>query len=133
MNTPYQIIPFILAAFFLSLKLSIADVAPPPPLTKENQKSSTTKKSVPIETPDVKQDKPNEEQKQFPIPELVIRYKDGAKIEEYRVNGQLRYSKITPKVGPAYYLVDSDGDGMFDQRFDHLANPPIQQWLLYSW
>ena len=124
---------FTTAAFFMSLNLSFADVAPPPKLTKENQQTPAAKKSVPIKTPEVKQDKPNEKQKQFPVPELVIRYKDGAKIEEYSVNGQLRYSKITPKVGPAYYLVDSDGDGMFDKRFDHLANPPIQQWLLYSW
>ncbi len=133
MKTPYRIIAFFTTAFYMSLSVSFADVAPPPKLTKENQKNHTAKKSVPIEMPEVKQDKPNEQQEQFPVPELVIRYKDGAKIEEYRVNGQLRYSKITPKVGPAYYLVDSDGDGAFDQRFDHLANPPIQQWLLYSW
>ncbi|VAX00155.1 hypothetical protein MNBD_GAMMA22-1156 [hydrothermal vent metagenome] len=113
---------------FLMPQLALAEVAPPP--AADFKKS---KKSVPIKTPAVNHDKPNEQQEQFPVPELVIRYKDGAKIEEYRVNGQLRYSKITPASGPAYYLIDTNGDGIFDKRHDHLENPPIQQWLLYSW
>ncbi|MFV2059616.1 MAG: DUF2782 domain-containing protein [Gammaproteobacteria bacterium] len=133
MMIPYRTVTFLTTIFILPVNASFADVAPPPPLTKENQQSQTPKKSIPLETPAVKQDKPDEQQPQFPTPELVIRYKDGAKIEEYRVNGQLRYSKITPSIGPPYYLVDTDGDGIFDKRHDHLANPPIQQWLLYSW
>ncbi len=113
---------------FLVPQAAIADVPAPPAADIKN-----TKKSVLIETPTANSDKPEEQQQQYPTPELVIRYKDGAKIEEYRVNGLLRYSKITPKLGPAYYLIDTNGDGTFDKRHDHLENPPIQQWLLYSW
>jgi hypothetical protein len=133
MITPYKIVTFVATILILQVNSSFADVAPPPTLTEENQKGRTPKKSIPLDTPTVEQDKPAEQQKQFPTPELVIRYKDGAKIEEYSVNGQLRYSKITPKIGPSYYLVDTDGDGVFDQRHNHLDNPPIQQWLLYTW
>jgi len=123
----------------LTVKNSLAEIAPPPPppaMTEQTKKS--TAKRTPLSndkktTKSVKQDKPAEQQKQFPLPDIVIRYKDGAKIEEYRVNGQLRYAKITPKIGPSYYLIDTNGDGTFNKRHDQLENPPIQQWLLYSW
>ncbi|MFV1983967.1 MAG: DUF2782 domain-containing protein [Thiohalomonadales bacterium] len=131
MKIHYFKITFLMALFLLQENLSFAnDVLPPPQMS---QQSKSPKKSTPIITPPVDQDKPIETQKQFPTPELVIRYKDGAKIEEYRLNGQLRYSKITPKSGPAYYLIDSDGDGIFDMRNNDLVNPPIQQWLLFTW
>jgi len=119
------------AALLLLLNLSFAEIAPPPAMSSSDSKP--TKKSKSIKLQSKTQDKPNETQEQFPIPDLVIRYKDGAKIEEYRINGQLRYAKITPKVGPPYYLVDSTGDGRFDKRHNQLENPPIQTWLLYSW
>jgi len=134
-----QQLTFVSTLTLLQISLSFADIAPPPPpptMSPEStqaNKSKTAKKAIRIETPAVNQDKPTEQQEQFPVPELVIRYKDGAKIEEYRVNGQLRYAKITPTSGPSYYLIDSTGDGSFDQRSDQLANPPIQQWLLYTW
>jgi hypothetical protein len=54
-------------------------------------------------------------------------------VEEVRVNGQLRYVKITPNRGAPYYIVDTDGDGILDQQFDNLANPPINQWILLRW
>ena len=69
----------------------------------------------------------------LPEPEVRIIQREGATIEEYRVNGQLRYAKIKPSSGPAYYLVDTDGDGQLDSRHDDLTNPPVQQWILYQW
>ena len=129
-------ITLLATLLFLHVNLSFAEVAPPPPMSadsKNSKNAKTTSKSTPIKTPAIDTDKPTEQQEQFPAPELVIRYKDGAKIEEYRLNGQVRYAKITPSSGPAYYLIDSTGDGTFDQRSDQLVNPPIQQWLLYSW
>lgn len=74
-----------------------------------------------------------EEQKHLPEPEVTIIKRKKATIEEYRVNGQLRYAKITPTSGPAYYMVDTDGDGLLDTRHDDLRNPPVQQWILWKW
>ena len=73
------------------------------------------------------------EKEHLPEPEVNIIKRKDATIEEYRVNGRLRYAKIIPSVGPAYYLVDTDGDGDLDSRHDDLVNPPIQQWILYQW
>ncbi len=87
------------------------DVPPPPPeLTEE----------------------PGKEQ-HLPEPEVTIIKRKGATIEEYRVNGRLRYAKITPTKGPAYYMVDTDGDGLLDTRHGDLSDPPVQQWILKRW
>ncbi|MGD8483784.1 MAG: DUF2782 domain-containing protein [Thioalkalispiraceae bacterium] len=70
---------------------------------------------------------------ELPEPEVTIIHRKEAVIEEYRVNGQLRYAKITPTKGPAYYMIDTDGDGQLDKRKDNLDNPPINQWILKRW
>ena len=45
--------------------------------------------------------------------------------------------KIKPIVGPAYYLVDTDGDGTMDSRRSDIERGDtgmnIPQWVLYSW
>lgn len=74
-----------------------------------------------------------EDSTSLPEPEVTIVHKKEAVIEEYRVNGQLRFAKITPKKGPAYYMIDTDGDGQLDKRDDNLDNPPINQWILLRW
>ena len=52
-------------------------------------------------------------------PQVTIIRKDDAVVEEYRVNGFLYMVKVTPAVGPAYYMVDNDGDGrMVSRRSD---------------
>ena len=73
------------------------------------------------------------EEKHLPPPEVkIIRRKD-ATIEEYRINDQLRYAKITPVKKPSYYLIDTDGDGQLDTRRGDLSNPEVQQWILMRW
>ena len=88
-----------------------ADDAPPPP-----------------------EDIPGIDQNQ-PAPEdtVTIIQKKETIIEEHRINGQLRYAKITPKKGKPYYLYDSTGDGVLDSRNNDLDNPPIQRWILFKW
>ncbi len=66
-------------------------------------------------------------------PQVTIIHRKHAVIEEYRVNGQLRYVKITPDKGPPYYLIDTTGNGLLDTRSDSLDNPPINQWILFRW
>ena len=56
----------------------------------------------------------------------------GDVIEEYRVAGQLRVVKITPRRGPTYYLVDSDGDGKLDSSKGEGPISPVQ-YKLFEW
>ena len=93
---------------FLPFTLSAQDnQAPPPPLPEDNTG--------------------------LPEPEVTIVHKKDSVIEEYRINGQLRYAKIKPSKGPAYYMIDTDGDGILDKRDNNLDNPPINQWILLRW
>ena len=67
-------------------------------------------------------------------PQVVIRKSGENTIEEYRVNGQLFKVKVTPTVGPAYFMIDTDGDGVMDQRHDRLGDQlTTPQWVLFKW
>jgi hypothetical protein len=66
-------------------------------------------------------------------PDVTIVESDKGLIYEYRVNGNLYMVKIQPDAGPAYYLLDLDGDGEMDVRRDHPGNNDIPQWVLFSW
>ena len=67
-------------------------------------------------------------------PQVTIIQKEDATIEEYRINGRLYMAKITPIVGPPYYLVDRDGDGQFESRVNNIYEDiPVPQWVLFTW
>jgi hypothetical protein len=72
---------------------------------------------------------PGEEQ-----PEVTIVHRGGEVIEEYRVHGRLYMIKVTPRKGVPYYLIDTNGDGNFDQRRTELTEKPfIPNWILLQW
>ena len=57
-------------------------------------------------------------------------------VTEFRRNGILLMIKVAPKnsILPAYYLVDSDGDGQIEQQqHDLVPNLLIPSWVLFSW
>ncbi len=62
-------------------------------------------------------------------PEISITRQTEQTIEEYRVSGRLYMIKVTPKVGPPYYLVDDQGDGKFSRQesLDSGLGPP--RWI----
>src|SRR5690625_2085083 len=67
-------------------------------------------------------------------PKVTILRRDWATIEEYSIAGQVYAVKITPSVGPAYYLYDSDGDGSLDSRRDvNPAMPEVNRWRILTW
>lgn len=67
-------------------------------------------------------------------PDITIRRKGKDTIQEYRKNGQLYMVKVVPKIGPAYYLIDTDGDGNMDVRGNDLdKGTQINQWKLLEW
>lgn len=57
---------------------------------------------------------------------------NGDVIEEYRLAGQLRMVKVTPSRGPAYYLMDENGDGRLDKSKGEGPVSPVY-WKLYGW
>ncbi len=67
-------------------------------------------------------------------PEVTIVESDKGTTEEYRISGRLYMVKITPIAGPAYYLLDTNGDGVLDVREEaRPGNISIPQWVLFSW
>jgi hypothetical protein len=67
-------------------------------------------------------------------PTVTIKRRHNHIAEEFRVNNNLYMIKITPNVGPSYFLVDPDGDGAMGWRRDVPGmdiTPP--QWALLSW
>ncbi|MCY4154519.1 MAG: DUF2782 domain-containing protein [Gammaproteobacteria bacterium] len=67
-------------------------------------------------------------------PQVTIIRKDDAIIEEYRLDGRHYMTRIIPAVGPAYYLVDRDGDGQMETRMSEIYDDfNVPQWVLFSW
>lgn len=66
-------------------------------------------------------------------PEVVIRREDDRVVEEYMLAGRVIMIKVTPFVGPAYYLVDTTGDGNLDMRHDAMQRVKPAQWPIYEW
>ncbi|MCU7958696.1 MAG: DUF2782 domain-containing protein [gamma proteobacterium symbiont of Bathyaustriella thionipta] len=66
-------------------------------------------------------------------PEVTIITTEHETIEQYSVDGKIRMVKITPKNGPAYYLVDSDGDGQLDVSKDSIYNASTNMWEILTW
>jgi hypothetical protein len=96
--------------------LDPAPVPPPPPLDSA---------PPPLPPPSANSDEAVDE------PQVTITKQSEQTIEEYRVGGRLFMIKVTPTVGPTYYLVDETGDGKFTRRdsLDGGIRPP--RWILF--
>ena len=67
-------------------------------------------------------------------PDITIIRKGKKTIQEYRKNGELYMIKIVPAIGPAYYLLDTTGDGNMDVRSSDLnKGNKINQWKILEW
>lgn len=67
-------------------------------------------------------------------PRVTLHEHENRTVEEYRVNNNLYMTKITPRVGAPYYLVDDDGTG----ETQWLRDPgdrtiKVPQWTLLRW
>lgn len=66
-------------------------------------------------------------------PAVTIRTEsNGDRVEEYRQNGVLYMVKVTPERGPAYYLIDTDGNGRFNRNDGPETVAPVY-WTIYEW
>ena len=66
-------------------------------------------------------------------PEVTIIETDSEVIYEYRVRGRLYMVKVEPIVGPPFFLLDIDGDGILDVQDQRPPELAVPQWLLFSW
>ena len=110
----------LIAALALGLAQPLAiaqEVQPPPELT-------------PI--PDAVEPPPKVESGEVLEPEVRIFRRGDERITEYRVGGKVRAIRVQPDVGPAYYLIDNDGDGVLESRG---SGPDfiVPQWVLFRW
>jgi len=80
-----------------------ADAPPPPPMTADDS---------------------------IDEPQVTITKQAEQTVEEYRVGGRLYMIKITPKVGPAYYLVDDLGDGKFSRQEKLDTGLRVPRWII---
>ena len=66
-------------------------------------------------------------------PQVTIVKTERETREEFRMNNRLYMIKVTPAVGPSYYLVDQNGDGNFIQGdfIQGQTRPPM--WILRRW
>ena len=89
-------------------------------------------------TPGFSQDNSDEQkaidEEQSSSGQVVIRGDKKEVISEFRINGELYMIRITPKKGLPYYLVDGDGDGNLETRWNDLApDLLIPSWVLLKW
>lgn len=71
----------------------------------------------------------------IPGPETVIRkFEDaqGNQVREFLINGALFEIQVLPVNGPPYYLIDNDGDGLFESRFNgYEPKLMVPQWVFF--
>ena len=66
-------------------------------------------------------------------PEVTILRTDREIVYEYRRNGELFMVRVQPRVGPPYFFVDIDGDGVLDYSPTDPRTPNVNQWVIYQW
>jgi len=89
--------------------------APPPPPIREPLPPKVTDPNDQIE------------------PQVRIRREDDRTVEEYVTNGRVYMVRIKPAVGPAYYLVDTTGDGILDMKHDRFEPVKPVYWKIFEW
>lgn len=116
MNKALLLPPLLLAT---SLVLAMQSEAPPPPPMPDPQ-------PLPPKVQD-----PDEQIE----PQVRIRREDDRTIEEYISGGVVYMIRVIPAVGPAYYLIDTTGDGNFDSRHYHDQIDPVHpaRWKIMEW
>lgn len=110
---------------------AINDALPPPTITQPVTTTDSTEKSTDAQSSSTTTE---EDESSVIDEEVTIIKKDKQTIEEHRINGRLYMVKVIPDVGPAYYLIDTDGDGFLEtSRYALRGNFAIPQWVIFSW
>lgn len=134
-----RLLPFTFMLMnFINFTFAAEEIPPPPPL-ESSENSSVAQPLTPESSENSSivpplPDEPNENGSVTqPEKEVTIVHGEDAMIEEVRINGQLRYVKITPKLGKPYYMYDSNGDGILDSAETDIDKADVNKWILYEW
>ena len=65
-------------------------------------------------------------------PEIRIRTEGDTTVEEYVREGRVYMIKVTPRLGPPYYLIDNTGDGRYLRHDGPLPMTAPAQWRIYQ-
>lgn len=76
---------------------------------------------------------PAEASADTPKADIRVVKKGDVTMSEYRINGHLYQIKVEPAGGPAYYLVDPNGQGNFVRQSGPMENIAVPRWVLFSW
>lgn len=63
-------------------------------------------------------------------PDVVIMTRPDATVAEYRYHGKVYMQKVTPVIGPPYYLIDERGDGRMIRKDPADTGLRVPQWLI---
>lgn len=97
-----------------------AQVPPPPPPPPAGSEAPPAAGQPYVGNPDLE-------------PQVTITRRDNETHEEVRIGGQLKFVKVTPRVGPAYYLVPNNDGTTFIRRNSLDNSLSVPQWVLFSW
>jgi hypothetical protein len=118
MNAP---LPTLVAfAAFLAAPYALAQAPGPPPLPPPT--ASTTPPPPP---PDLANDAELE-------PQVTIIRRENDVLEEVRIQGELRFVKVTPRNGRPYYLIPDAGGHAFLRRDSLDISLKVPMWVLFS-
>ncbi len=65
-------------------------------------------------------------------PQVTIIRREDNVVEEFRVHGELRYVRVTPRGGRPYYLVPDPSGATFIRRDSLDSNLKVPLWVLFS-
>lgn len=92
------------------------DDAPPPPPIREPLPPKVTDPDDQIE------------------PQVRIRREEERTVEEYVTStGQVYMVRVKPVGGPAYYMIDTTGDGILNIRHDRFEPVKPVYWKIFEW
>ena len=118
MNAPLPMLVAVVA--FLAAPLCMAQAPGPPPLPPPT--ASTTPPPPP---PDLANDADLE-------PQVTIIRRENDVLEEVRIQGELRFVKVTPRSGRPYYLIPDAGGHAFLRRDSLDISLKVPMWVLFS-
>jgi len=65
-------------------------------------------------------------------PQVTIVRREDQVIEEVRIHGELRYVRVTPRHGRAYYLIPDTNGATFIRRDSLDSTLKVPMWVLFS-
>ena len=115
-------LPTIVAiAAFLAAPLCFSQAPSPPPLPPP----PTASTAPPPPPADLANDTDLE-------PQVTIIRREDTVVEEVRIQGELRYVKVTPRGGRPYFLVPDAGGHAFLRRDNLDISLKVPMWVLFS-